>query len=288
MKKIVNRNNKEVRNCDLAKSQSFLYNTTLGRIILKFLVRPFVSKLGGLYMNSKMSKGRIDKFVKENNINLNDYDMTNINCYNDFFTRKLIPGKREINFNENVLISPCDSKLSVYKIDNNSIFNIKDSFYRVSDLVNNEELAKEYIGGYCLIFRLTVDDYHRYCYVDSGTKSKNYPIKGIFHTVNPIALDHYNIYKRNHREYTILNTNNFGKVVQIEVGALMVGKIKNHHEEYTFTKGEEKGMFLFGGSTIVLLVDKNIKIDDDIIANSLNGDETVVKYGEGIALYEKN
>lgn len=286
MRKIINRKTKEVKDCDLAKSQSFLYNNVFGRVILKLLVRPFVSKLGGAYMNTKASKKRIPKFIKENNIDITEYDMSNINCYNDFFTRKILDGKRIINMDENVLISPADSKLSVYRIDKNSIFNIKDSFYRVSDLVNNKELADEYIGGSCLIFRLTVDDYHRYCYVDDGIKGKNYPIKGEFHTVNPIALQHYNIYKRNHREYTILETKNFGKVVQIEVGALMVGKIKNHHEEYSFKKGEEKGMFLFGGSTIVLLVKDNIKIDSDIIKNSLNGDETIVKYGERIGVGE--
>ena len=95
---------------------------------------------------------------------------------------------------------------------------------------------------------------------------------------------HYNFYKTNNREYTILNTDNFGLVVFVEVGAMGIGKIKNHHEEYKFKKGEEKGYFEFGGSTIVLLVKKNIlKIDDDIINNSNHGIETIVKYGERIA-----
>lgn len=288
MRKIINRKTKEIKDCDLAKSQSFLYNNLFGRIILKLLIRPFISKLGGVYMNSKASKKRINKFVLENNIDITEYDMTNINCYNDFFTRKLLDGKRNISYEKNILISPCDSKLSVYKIDNNSIFNIKDSFYKVSDLVNDKSLAEEYLGGYCLIFRLTVDDYHRYCYIDNGKKTRNYKINGVLHTVNPIALEHYNIYKRNSREYTILETENFGKVVQIEVGALMVGKISNHHEEYEFKKAEEKGMFLFGGSTIVLLLNNNIVIDEDIIKNSLNGDETIVKYGERIGANGKN
>ena len=286
MKKIINRATHEVKDCDLAKSQSFLYNHLLGRIILKILTRPFVSKLGGFYMNSKLSKRRIPKFIKENNIDVSQYDMTNINCYNDFFTRKILDGKRTIDYSLDAFISPCDSKLSIYKIDENSIFNIKDSYYKVSDLIKNDSLAKEYMDGYCLIFRLTVDDYHRYCYIDSGTKSDNISIKGEYHTVNPIALEHYNIYKRNHREYTILNTDNFGKVIQVEVGALMVGKIKNHHKEYSFKKGEEKGMFLFGGSTIVILVKNNTVIfDDDIIKNTNNGDETIVKYGERIGTH---
>lgn len=283
MRKIIDRKTLEVKDCDLGKAQVFFYNNFFGRIILKLLVRPFVTKLGGFYMNRKCSCRMIDKFVKTNNINVSEYEMDNIKCYNDFFSRKIKPGARQIDLTKNRLISPSDSKLQAFKINENSIFKIKDAYYRVEDLINDKELAKEYVNGYCLIFRLTVDDYHRYCYPDSGTKSKNKYIKGVFHTVNPIALDRYNFYKRNAREYTILNTDNFGKIIQVEVGALMVGKIKNHHQEYKFEKGEEKGTFLFGGSTIVLLVKDNIVIDEDILINSANNDETRVRYGEGIA-----
>lgn len=282
MNKIISRDLLFEKDCDLAKSQIFLYRNIFGRLILKILTRPFVSKIGGFFMNCKISKVLIKKFVKKNNIDLSIYDMSNIKCYNDFFTRKILPGVRKIDKTPNRLISPCDSKLQAYKIDKDSIFCIKDSYYKVEDLVNDQKLASEFIGGYCLIFRLTVDDYHRYCYPDNGVKSINHHIDGVFHTVNPIALERYNFYKQNSREYTILYTENFGNIVQVEVGALMVGKICNHHQEYNFKKGEEKGTFLFGGSTIVLLVN-NVKIDEDILYNTSKGDETIVKYGEGIA-----
>ena len=128
-----------------------------------------------------------------------------------------------------------------------------------------------------------MDDYHRYCYIDNGTKSVNTYIPGELHTVQPIALQNYNIYKRNCREYTILHTENFNDIIQIEVGALLVGKIVNHHGEYTFKKGQEKGMFEFGGSTIVLLVKNDIvDIDKEIFENTNQGLETIVKYGERI------
>lgn len=135
-----------------------------------------------------------------------------------------------------------------------------------------------------MIFRLCVDDYHRYCYIDNGTKTENVHINGELHTVNPIALEKYNIYKRNSREFTMLHTENFGDVVCIEVGAMLVGRIKNRHRNaHYFAKGEEKGMFEYGGSTIVLLFEKGmISVDSDILANSAHGYETVVKYGEKI------
>ena len=183
---------------------------------------------------------------------------------------------------KNALISPCDGKVLAYTINDDLTLKIKDSYYSIDTLVN-ESIMEEYKGGSALVFRLSTDNYHRYCYIDSGTKGKNYHIKGVFHTVQPISLKNYNFFKTNSREYTILNTNNFDKVIQVEVGALMVGRIKNNHEEYEYKKGEEKGYFEFGGSTIVLLFKKGvITLDNDILENSKENIETIVKYGEKI------
>jgi phosphatidylserine decarboxylase len=224
----------------------------------------------------------IDKFIEKNSINKHEYENKKYSSYNDFFTRKVIESKRPICANKDALISPCDSKLLVYSINKDLTLKIKDSYYSIDTLVDSK-IMKEYNGGYALVFRLSTDNYHRYCYIDSGTKSKNNYIKGVFHTVQPISLKHYNFFKTNSREYTILNTNNFGKVIDIDIGALGVGRIKNHHEEYTFYKGEEKGYFEFGGSTIVLLFKKDIiEIDKDILNNSKENIETIVKYGEKI------
>lgn len=264
---------------------TFLYQNILGRLILKIICLPIISQLGGWFLNQKMSTVLIKNFVTKNHINLNEYEDKKYISYNDFFTRKIKSCYRPINENENAFISPCDSKLSVYKINEDSVFKIKNSLYKLEDLLNDKNLASRYKDGYCLIFRLCVDDYHRYCYIDSGTKGKNKVIKGKLYTVRPIVLENYNIYKENSREYTILETNNFGSVTQIEVGATLVGKIKNHHEEYRFSKGEEKGLFEFGGSTIVLLIEmKRVNIDKEILDNTKNGYETVVKYGEKIGI----
>ena len=118
---------------------------------------------------------------------------------------------------------------------------------------------------------------------------RSYLIPYVSSLVNGIKADFnyqmnkYNFYNTNSREWTILNTNNFGKVIQVEIGALCIGRIKNQHETYIYKKGEEKGYFEFGGSTIVLLFKKNtIKLDEDIYKNSQENIETIVKYGERI------
>lgn len=157
---------------------------------------------------------------------------------------------------ENVFISPCDAKLTVYPIGKESRFCIKHTSYTVEELLKNKKTAAKYEGGYAWVFRLSVEDYHRYCYVASGVKSRNVRIPGVFHTVNPVANDVYPIYKENTREYSLLKTEEFGTILMMEVGALMVGKIENRHEEREVKRGEEKGNFAFGGSTIILLTQK--------------------------------
>ena len=180
-------------------------------------------------------------------------------------------------------ISPADSKLTVLPITENARFTLKHTDYSVSSLLKNSELARAYHGGYAFIFRLTVDDYHRYCYVDDGIKEENIHIPGNFHTVNPIANNYYPIYKENTREYSILHSNHFGDIVMMEVGALLVGKIVNLHEKAEVKRGQEKGYFQFGGSTVVLLTKANmVNVDKDILENSKDGIETIVKFGEKI------
>lgn len=264
---------------------SFLYNNKFGRIILKFLVeKPFVSKLSGFILDRKISKIMIKPFIKANNINMDDFINTKYNSFNDFFVRKIKKEKRPICKDNNSFIAPCDGKLTCYKINSKTIFNIKNTLYDTSSLIKDDDLARKYSNGYALVFRLSPDDYHRYAFIDDGKIIKNYKINGKFHTVNPIVYDKFEVFKENTRQCTIIDTKNFGQIVQIEVGALLVGKIKNVVTSGIVKKAQEKGYFMYGGSTIVVLVKKGIiKIDEEILTNSLDGFETYVKYGEKIA-----
>ena len=174
-----------------------------------------------------------------------------------------------------------DSKLSALPIDRNSRFTVKGVEYTLPELLEDETLAKRYEGGLCLIFRLAPDDYHRYAFPDRGTAEDTREIPGVLHTVNPIAGS-MRVYRRNSRHYTVLHTEHFGEMIQMEVGALLVGKICNHGHR-SFRKLEEKGYFAYGGSTVILLCRKDrVKIDGDILDYSAKGIETKVRLGERI------
>ena len=97
----------------------------------------------------------------------------------NFFTRKIKAEERPVEMDEEVLISPCDGKVSVYPICEKGKFEIKHTAYTAEQLLQDAHLAKHYYGGWIYILRLTVDDYHRYCYVADGIKSSQKKIKGI-------------------------------------------------------------------------------------------------------------
>ena len=160
---------------------------------------------------------------------------------------------------------------------------IRDSHYTISSLLHSKKLAQRYHGGYCLVYRLCVNHYHRYCYVDSGQKSRNFFIPGRLRTVRPVALREVPVFTENSREYTLIRTEKFGTVVQMEVGAMLVGRIVNHEEKGSTIRGKEKGYFQYGGSTIIVLIEpEQVQIREDILQSSALAKEVPVKMGEVI------
>ena len=266
-----------------SKVLHFLYRTAFGRLILRLLTARWISKLCGAFLDSPLSKPLIKSFVKNNGIDLSEFESDDFKCFNDCFCRKIKEGRRPIPENEQVLFAPCDGYLSAYRLQEDTVLPIKQSSYIISDLLKDDKLAKQYTNGICLVFRLCVNHYHRYCYPASGIKSENIFIKGRLHTVRPIALAEYPVFTENCREYTVIKTEHFGSVLQMEVGAMLVGKISNLHGATTVTRGQEKGKFLYGGSTIVLLLQKDaVTIKEEFFKNTSLGIETSIRMGESL------
>lgn len=255
------------------KILSFMYNTLIGRILLKIATTKIVANIYSIYMTSKISKKKINKFINKNHINMDDYKNKDYISFNDFFIREIKENKRKIEDN---LIAVCDSKLSIYKIDENSKFTIKNSIYTINELIGEDKKYK-----YALVFRLCVDDYHHYIFPDDGKIISQKHINGILHTVQPIAHKKYKVFHENSREITFLKCDNLGDVCYIEVGALMIGKIVNLKKE-SFKKGEEKGHFEFGGSTVIMLIEKDIEFNNKILENNKDNIEVIVKMGQKI------
>ncbi|MBQ6552085.1 MAG: phosphatidylserine decarboxylase [Clostridia bacterium] len=270
-----------------SKSVIFLYNNAFGRLCLKIIKRRWLSRLCGKYLDSRLSKHLIKKFVKKNNIDLSQYYADDFKCFNDCFCRQIREGYRPIDAEASALISPCDGLLTAYSISGDTVLPVKQSKYTIASLLRDEKLAERFEDGLCLIFRLCVDNYHRYCYFDGGKKEDNVFIPGFLHTVRPTALEALPVFVENCREYTLMHTDNFGDAVQIEVGAMLVGKIDNYHGVHKFARGEEKGRFLYGGSTVILLIEKGrASVDEAFKLDS--GEEIPVVMGQRIGRSYQN
>lgn len=226
-----------------------LYTTVPGRILLKTIQRLHLDRLIVCFLKSRLSVPYLKWYMKHNGIMPGEGEA--YRSFRAFFARKKkLSG---IDVTPEHLISPCDGWLSVYPVTQSSIFYIKGSYYRVEDFLNDDALAKNYEGGTCLVFRLCPSDYHRYIYIDNGYQGGNHFIPGMLHSVQPIACSTYPVYTQNRRSWCLLTTENFGPVVQAEIGALIVGGIINYRENAHVHKGMEKGRFELAGSTIVLL-----------------------------------
>ncbi len=272
-----------------AASLRFLYYNRFGGLCLKLLTRRFISKIAGWFLDSALSRPMIQRYIKKHGIDMNLYLPEKYKSFNAFFTRRIRPELRPFAEGEREFPSPCDGKVSLYPITEGREFTVKGFTYTVETLLKNEELAKEYAGGNCLVLRLCVEDYHRYFYVDSGSKEENVFIKGKLHTVQPTALERRRVFTENCREYTVMHTEHFGDIVQVEVGAMMVGRIVNNEGATQIARGGEKGRFEFGGSTIIVLLKKNaVTFDEEFFVNTERGDETIVKCGERLGFAGEN
>lgn len=262
-------------------SLRFLYHTPLGRLLLKPLCSRRVSRAAGAFLSSPLSRFLIGPFVRSNGINLEEYECKDFRSFNDCFSRRIKEGRRPIDGEPEALIAPCDGLLSAYAIRSGRVIAVKQSRYTIEDLLRNESLAREFDGGLCLVFRLCVENYHRYCYVDDGRKGENTFLPGKLHTVRPIALRTVPVFCENCREYTVIDTEHFGRLIQMEVGAMLVGRICNYHGAKEVKRGQEKGMFLYGGSTVILLVKEGrAKINQKLLADTARGIETPVRMGQ--------
>lgn len=262
----------------------FLYGTAAGRLLLRPLVSRPVSQLCGRFLDTGLSRPLIGPFARSAGIDTEEYELSGVRCFNDFFCRPLKPGRRPVDMDGAALVAPCDGLLTAVEIRGDTVLPVKQSRYSLERLLGDRELAEEFRGGLCLVYRLCVEHFHRYCYFDGGRKGENVFLPGLLHTVRPVALAETPVFAENCREYTVIDTEHFGRAVQMEVGAMLVGRIVNDHPwPRSVTRGEEKGHFAYGGSTVIVLLKKDAAaLRPDLLALSARGEELPVRMGERI------
>ncbi len=244
--------------------------------------RRWYSRLNAIRDRSRYSVRKIQPLISRFGIDMSDYPEQSYASYDSFVTRKIDPAKRPIAGNPDALIAVADSRLLAYSVTSDGRIPVKQRSYTITEILRDPELAATYNGGTCLVFRLGTEDYHRYCFADDGEVIRTKSINGVLHSVQPISSERYKAFSENHREYAVIETVNFGTVVTVEVGAILVGKI-NNSDISTCRRGQEKGYFSAGGSTVLLLLKPGtVKIDPDIVEYSGKQIETKVRLGEKV------
>lgn len=272
------------------KLLEWIYQTRSGSIALESLLkRKFLSSLYGRMQDARFSARKIKSFVENLDIDISEAkheDLTSYKTFNDFFIRELKKESRPIDADPAVLISPADGRVLAWQtVDTTSLLQVKGFHYSLTDLLQDQALASRFEQGSCMIIRLCPSDYHRFHFPDSGVPSPPFKIKGNYYSVNPLALKKIpRLYCENKREFTLFRSDNFGEMVIMEVGATFVGSIiQTYTPEEHIEKAGEKGYFKFGGSTVIIFLQKDtVRLDEDILSNTANGMETMVHMGERI------
>lgn len=273
------------------KYLKFLYYNPLGELPLNLVVKKkFLTDYYGKQMDKPESVKKIPSFIEEADINISEAKkrIEEFTSFNDFFYRELKEGARIVDFNENHLTSPADGKILVFEnLDKEKELYIKGDKFTLEEFFADRDLAEKYRDGVFMIIRLAPIDYHRFHFPADGEISESKLVDGVYYSVSTHAIKkNFRILCENKREYSILKTEKFGDIAMFEVGATMVGGIKQSYLPNTFVKkGEEKGYFYFGGSTCVLVFEKGkVEIDRDLIENTKKGIETKVYMGEKIGV----
>ncbi|CCB85382.1 phosphatidylserine decarboxylase proenzyme [Parachlamydia acanthamoebae UV-7] len=266
-----------------------LLSRTLGASVLFFLARfPIFSSFYGWWQSQSWTAKKIQSFIDAFQVNPSEFALPveQFKSFNDFFIRKLKPDARPLAKEENVAIMPADGRYLCYQnIETIDGFVVKGKKFSLDELLKDSELANRYRQATMVMARLCPTDYHRYHFPCECIPGITNMIPGDLYSVNPIAIrQNVEIFTENKRTLCELETAQFGKVLFIEIGATFVGSI---HQTYTphspIKKGDEKGYFSFGGSSLILLFEPNtLHLDEDLVQASLNHIETKCLMGQSL------
>lgn len=266
----------------------WLYGTWPGRLISGLIALPVVSRIYGWFQDRPASARKVAPFVERYQIRMEDFlpeegasPEEPYSSFNRFFVRRIRPEARPF-VQEDALPAPCDARYFAYEALNDRVsVPVKGSRFKARALLDNVEWQGHFENGPGFIARLCPVDYHRFHFPDNGELLDHWRIPGALHSVNPWALAcRDDIFMQNERQVSILDTERFGKLAYVEVGATCVGKILQTHDKKQFRRGEEKGMFLFGGSTVIVIGEQGRwRPDQQLLDNTAQGLESYLKMG---------
>ncbi|KAI1136181.1 phosphatidylserine decarboxylase-domain-containing protein [Hypoxylon sp. FL0543] len=258
---------------------------------IRKLLKSLSIKQGKKY-DDPASKSQILPFIEFHQLDMSEVllPVEEFKNFNEFFYRALKPNARPCSAPDNphIIVSPADCRSVVFNtIDAATNIWIKGREFSIKRLLGDAypEDAKRYENGALGIFRLAPQDYHRFHIPVDGILRKPKLISGEYYTVNPMAIrSALDVYGENVRVLCPIDTELFGRVMVVCVGAMMVGStVITRKEGEEVKRAEELGYFKFGGSTIVTLFEPGkMMFDDDLVDNSNQALETLIRAGMSV------
>jgi len=232
------------------------------------------------------TKAKIKPFLNEYHVNSSEFlkSVEQFASFNDFFIRKLKPEVRPLAPSSAII--PADGRYWFYPdVSTANDFIVKGKKFDLAKLLRSDALAEQYRKGSMVMARLCPSDYHRFHFPCDGTASESTLINGCLYSVNPYAIkQNIDIFTENKRTLCRFQTEKFGQVLYLDIGATNVGSIHQTYQLNQFQqKGAEKGYFSFGGSALILLFEPNrILFDHDLVEATQKGFEIRCLFGQSL------
>lgn len=264
----------------------FLYGSKLGKSLATLLAYiPLFSQLFGWWQRKPWTKKKIVPFITQYQVDTAHFEKPaeSYTSFDDFFTRTLKKDSRPLAPGA---IIPADGRYLFYQdLSSCDGFVIKGKKFSLERLVGEDSLTPLYSHGSMVIARLCPSDYHRFHFPVDCTPSQTRLINGPLYSVNPLAVrQNVTLLTENKRTITRLKTDHYGTILFIEIGATNVGSIHQTFSPGTpYKKGDEKGYFSFGGSSLILLFEKGkIRLANDVLSHSADHMETLCLMGQSM------
>ncbi|OBR62941.1 phosphatidylserine decarboxylase [Paenibacillus oryzae] len=234
-------------------------NKPLLRALTELSSRKWISRITGGFAQSTLSRHLIPRFAKIYGIPVEEAEkeLAQYRTLNEFFTRRLKPGKRIIHSGPRSVISPVDALITgAGDIQAGTILNVKGQNYSIDELLGGSKRADHYRNGYYMVLYLSPSDYHRIHSPISGDVMERVHLPGKVYPVNDFGLRHMpRVLSRNERLITYIRHQG-GEAAVVKVGAMNVSSIQYVQQDSDkLTKGEELAYFQFGSTVVLLLED---------------------------------
>jgi phosphatidylserine decarboxylase len=198
------------------------------------------------------------------------------------FVRELRPGARRVDPDPAAVVSPVDARVGACgTVEGGTLLQVKGRSYGLSRLLGDDEQAKRFEGGAYATLYLSPRDYHRIHAPVSGQVTDAALIPGRLMPVFPEAVERVDeLFARNERVVTYLDSPDAGRVAVVKVGATMVGRITVAYDDSVRTnagetsaralhydpprllqKGSHLGTFELGSTVVLLTEPGRVRLD---------------------------